>query len=177
MSLLSICMNLQEKLPNQPAMHPTTQIGDPLAPDCRLGPLVSREQHSKVLAYVESAIAEGAMLLTGGRRPPGFSRGCFVEPTVFTNVQPHMRIWREEIFGPVLAGEEGRGAADACHRVARRGLPSLFTSPVSLAFSPPLQPARSAARPRRWRWPTRLSLGWARASSRRTQSAASESQF
>lgn len=56
------------------------------------------------MAYIEVGKAEGATLLTGGRRPPRLSQGYFIEPTVFTGVQPHMRIWREEIFGPVLAG-------------------------------------------------------------------------
>lgn len=48
------------------------------------------------------------MLLTGGRRPPGCgASGFFLEPTVFTHVAPHMRIWKEEIFGPVLSGALG----------------------------------------------------------------------
>ena len=83
------------------------QTGDPLSPDCRLGPLVSQGQYDKVLGYIEAGRAEGATLLTGGRRPPSQAKGFFVEPTVFVGVQPHMRIWREEIFGPVLAGEGG----------------------------------------------------------------------
>lgn len=50
---------------------------------------------------------DGATLLTGGKRPPSCPHGYFIEPTVFVNVKPHMRIWKEEIFGPVLSGEEG----------------------------------------------------------------------
>lgn len=62
---------------------------------------------------------DGAVLLTGGRRPPSCPKGYFIEPTVFTKVQPHMRIWKEEIFGPVLSGGlwgggSRRGAAAAC---------------------------------------------------------------
>jgi betaine-aldehyde dehydrogenase len=49
------------------------------------------------------AKSEGAKLLTGGKRPANIHRGYFVEPTVFIGVKPSMRIWREEVFGPVLA--------------------------------------------------------------------------
>lgn len=52
---------------------------------------------------VQEAHAEGATLLTGGKRPQHLPKGYFVEPTVFTNVKPEMRLWREEVFGPVLA--------------------------------------------------------------------------
>ena len=47
--------------------------------------------------------AAGAALLTGGKRPAHLSQGYFIEPTVFINVKPGMRLWREEVFGPVLA--------------------------------------------------------------------------
>jgi betaine-aldehyde dehydrogenase len=87
--------------------------GDPLAPDCRLGPLVSEGQFSKVLSYIEAGKAEGATLLTGGGRSRRHPRGFHVEPTVFTGVQPHMRIWKEEIFGPVLAACTFRTEAEA----------------------------------------------------------------
>jgi betaine-aldehyde dehydrogenase len=79
------------------------KICDPLTEDCRMGPLVNRHQHAKVLSYIQSAKDEGATLLTGGRRPAHLPRGYYVEPTVFVNVKRHMRVWREEIFGPVLA--------------------------------------------------------------------------
>ena len=46
---------------------------------------------------------DGATLLTGGSRPKHLPKGYFVEPTVFTDVKPEMRLWREEVFGPVLA--------------------------------------------------------------------------
>ncbi|KAL4425584.1 hypothetical protein ABPG75_009600 [Micractinium tetrahymenae] len=79
------------------------KIGNPLEPDCRLGAVVSEGQFRKVMGYIEAGRAEGATLLTGGRRPPRLTRGYFIEPTVFINVEPHMCIWREEIFGPVLS--------------------------------------------------------------------------
>jgi betaine-aldehyde dehydrogenase len=96
--------------------------GSPLAPGCRLGPVASREQHAKVLGYIESARAEGARVLTGGGRPsgaPADGKGFFVAPTVLVGVTPSMRVWREEIFGPVLCAatfsteQQAVGAANA----------------------------------------------------------------
>lgn len=52
----------------------------------------------------QTGIDDGAVLLTGGRRPPSCPTGYFLEPTVFINVPPAARIWREEVFGPVLSG-------------------------------------------------------------------------
>ena len=65
-----------------------------------MGPLISAGQRARVLGYIESGLAEGATLLTGGDTPD--SRGFFVNPTVFVDARPDMRIVREEIFGPVL---------------------------------------------------------------------------
>lgn len=53
---------------------------------------------------VQAGIDDGAVLLTGGRRPPSCPKGYFIEPTVFIKVGPNMRVWKEEIFGPVLSG-------------------------------------------------------------------------
>ena len=70
-----------------------------------MGPLVSRAQFDKVMDYIKSGHNEGARLVTGGKRPedPKLAKGFFVEPTVFADVKPSMRIAREEIFGPVLS--------------------------------------------------------------------------
>lgn len=65
----------------------------------RVGGQVSKEQMERVLSYIKSGEAEGARLETGGRR--WGDKGFFVEPTVFTGVQDHMKIAREEVFGPV----------------------------------------------------------------------------
>jgi betaine-aldehyde dehydrogenase len=80
-------------------------VGDPLCrdPPTRLGPLVSALQYAKVGAMVAQATAEGAQLLTGGARPASCPRGYFIAPTVLTGVTPAMAIFREEVFGPVLA--------------------------------------------------------------------------
>lgn len=80
-------------------------VGDPLERTTRLGPIVSAQQYTKVMAHIQTAVAEGATLLTGGARPGGerCGKGYFVEPTVLVGVTPAMRIFREEVFGPVLA--------------------------------------------------------------------------
>ncbi|MFC7231765.1 aldehyde dehydrogenase family protein [Saliphagus sp. GCM10025308] len=72
----------------------------PGAEDADMGPLASKEQFEKVTSYVDLGQREGATLAAGGGTPdrPGY----FVEPTVFADVEPGMRIEQEEIFGPVL---------------------------------------------------------------------------
>ena len=81
------------------------QPGNPLDPKTRIGPLISKEQLSRVLGYIESGTGEGASLLTGGRRweQSGFERGYWLEPTIFDGVNAGHTIAQEEIFGPVLA--------------------------------------------------------------------------
>ncbi|PZS17628.1 MAG: aldehyde dehydrogenase family protein [Acidimicrobiales bacterium] len=78
--------------------------GDPFVDGTRLGPLVSDTQRQRVRGYIESGLADGAKLLTGGAEAPeGQERGYFVRPTVFSEVRPDMAIAQEEIFGPVLS--------------------------------------------------------------------------
>ncbi|AVH94190.1 MULTISPECIES: aldehyde dehydrogenase [Streptomyces] len=78
-------------------------VGDPADPSTHVGPVVSARQRAAVEGYLEIGRNEGAQVLVGGGRPAGLDRGWFVEPTVFTDVEPSMRIAREEIFGPVLS--------------------------------------------------------------------------
>eukprot|EP00271_Cylindrocystis_brebissonii_P021793 TRINITY_DN7_c0_g1_i1.p1 TRINITY_DN7_c0_g1~~TRINITY_DN7_c0_g1_i1.p1 ORF type:complete len:504 (-),score=113.26 TRINITY_DN7_c0_g1_i1:577-2088(-) len=78
------------------------KISDPLEPGCRLGPLVSAAQLSKVMAYIDGAKAEGATVICGGKRPEHLPKGYFVEPTAL-EVTVDMKIWKEEVFGPVLS--------------------------------------------------------------------------
>jgi acyl-CoA reductase-like NAD-dependent aldehyde dehydrogenase len=80
------------------------RIGDPLDPTTDVGPLVSRRQQDRVLAYIEAGKAGGARLLIGGGRPtsPELAQGNYVEPTVFVDVHNDLSIAREEIFGPVV---------------------------------------------------------------------------
>ncbi len=77
------------------------KIGDPRQDDVTIGSLVSKKQMERVLSYIHSGKEEGATLLCGGHREGGV--GCFVQPTVFSNVKPEMKIAQEEIFGPVLS--------------------------------------------------------------------------
>src|SRR5579875_2126144 len=76
------------------------RLGPPLDPATTMGPLVSREQHERVLGYLQLAREEGAQAKAGGERVPQ-ARGYFVKPTIFTGASNQMRIAREEIFGPV----------------------------------------------------------------------------
>lgn len=70
-----------------------------------MGPLINGKQHERVTGYIELGKQQGAKLVTGGSRPEGpeFEKGWFVEPTLFDEVAPDMRIAQEEIFGPVLS--------------------------------------------------------------------------
>ena len=77
-------------------------LGDPLDEATQMGPLVSAAQLDKVLAYIETAKAEGATLVCGGGRA-ALNTGYYVQPTVFADVTDAMTIAREEVFGPVLA--------------------------------------------------------------------------
>ena len=78
-------------------------VGDPLEESTRCGPMVSLRQQKSVSKYIESGINEGATLISGGLgMPEGISKGYYVKPTIFANVSPDMKIWKEEIFGPVL---------------------------------------------------------------------------
>lgn len=79
------------------------QPGNPLDPKSRAGALVSAEHTDRVCQYIEAGAAEGARLVTGGRRLRVETGGYYVAPTVFDAVAPDMTIAREEIFGPVLA--------------------------------------------------------------------------
>jgi aldehyde dehydrogenase (NAD+) len=90
---------------------------DPLHPKTRLGAIVSKEQMESVLRYIEKGKAEGNRLLAGGGRVDiGTGKGYFVQPTVFTDVEPEHTIAREEIFGPVLATIRFKDADDAIAR-------------------------------------------------------------
>lgn len=78
------------------------KVGDPFAEDTVFGPLITPAARAKVEELIASAKDEGATLVLGGGRPAGLDKGYFVEPTLFVDVKPEMRIFQEEIFGPVL---------------------------------------------------------------------------
>ncbi len=87
------------------------KVGSGFDPQAQLGPLVSKRHFERVMGHIEGARREGATLVTGGARAlPG---GCFVQPTLFVDVQPGMRIAREEVFGPVAVAMPFDSMADA----------------------------------------------------------------
>lgn len=82
----------------------TSKVGDPFNDETFQGPQVTKAQYERVLSYIESGKSEGATLVAGGEpyKNVGDGKGFFIAPTIFTNVKDHMRIYREEIFGPFV---------------------------------------------------------------------------
>jgi betaine-aldehyde dehydrogenase len=81
------------------------KVGNGLDPETEMGPLVSEGQLKRVLDFIDSGVKEGAKLLCGGKRimDGALAEGFFVEPTIFSEVTEKMRVFQEEIFGPVLS--------------------------------------------------------------------------
>ncbi|KAF8529070.1 aldehyde dehydrogenase domain-containing protein [Hysterangium stoloniferum] len=91
-------------------------VGDPFDEKTAGGPVISKLQYDRVWGYIESGKKEGATVLVGGEKRQG--KGYFVDPCIFTDIKPDMKIVKEEIFGPVLAvgkftTEEARAIAIA----------------------------------------------------------------
>jgi aldehyde dehydrogenase (NAD+) len=82
------------------AQAKAVRLGQPFDPETTMGPLISREQHDRVLGYLAIGRSEGATVAIGGGAGPQ-AKGYFIAPTVFTDVRNDMRIAQEEIFGPV----------------------------------------------------------------------------
>jgi acyl-CoA reductase-like NAD-dependent aldehyde dehydrogenase len=111
-------------------------FGDPADPATQLGPVVSARQRGRVEEYIRSGVADGAELVIGGSRPAALPRGYYVAPTVFTKVAPTMRIFREEIFGPVLTVVPYRDEQEAValHNATDYGLHgSVFSADIARA--------------------------------------------
>ena len=81
----------------------TIRIGDPLAADTEIGPLATVGQLERIETAVAASLAEGARLVTGGRRPPEFAKGWYYEPTVLHCATNDITAARNELFGPVLS--------------------------------------------------------------------------
>jgi gamma-glutamyl-gamma-aminobutyraldehyde dehydrogenase len=111
------------------------KTGDPLDPSNQLSAIISPEQYSKILNYIDIAAKEGADLIYGGKAIQS-GNGLFIEPTIFDNVTPDMTIATDEIFGPVLGimSVDSDAAAIALANDTSYGLQtSLFTSNVTNA--------------------------------------------
>lgn len=91
------------------------QLGDPFSEDTHVGAIISQNQWDTIHAYVQSAAAEGASILYGGKRPEGevFQRGYWYMPTLIGDVTNEMRVAQEEIFGPVVVASKFKDEAEA----------------------------------------------------------------
>src|ERR1700745_1406685 len=118
------------------------QVGNGLDPNTQIGPLVSKDQLDRVSGYLDIGQKEGARALAGGARltEGALSKGYFVPPTVFANVQDNMRIAQEEIFGPVISAISFKNSDDLIKRANATtfGLGSgVWTTNVSKAHQVP----------------------------------------
>ncbi|MEH7094316.1 aldehyde dehydrogenase [Neobacillus vireti] len=80
----------------------TLKVGHPLETDTNVGALVSKEHYDRVNSYIDIAREDGATILTGGKRPDGYEKGYYLEPTILVGLDRNSRCVREEIFGPVV---------------------------------------------------------------------------
>jgi alpha-ketoglutaric semialdehyde dehydrogenase len=89
------------------------KVGPGLDESVDMGPAVDEKQWQTDLDYIEIGRREGARLVLGGKKPEHLANGYFVEPTIFDNVGPDMRIFKEEIFGPVLSVTTAKNLEEA----------------------------------------------------------------
>ena len=82
-------------------MANTFKLGAPSEEGCMSGPLISQKQLTRVMGFIDEGKSDGVEVVTGGHRLD--RKGYFVHPTVLTNVDPAMRLFQEEIFGPVVS--------------------------------------------------------------------------
>jgi len=112
------------------------KLGDGLQKETDVGPVINETQFNKILRYVEVGKKEGAKLILGGKacQKGNCAEGYFIEPTIFVNVTPEMRIAQEEIFGPVVSVIKAENLGDAIRIVNRTpyGLSSaIYTQDVN----------------------------------------------
>ena len=78
------------------------KVGDPMNEVTDIGPLVSKRQLELLEEQIKDAVNKGVKVVIGGKRPQGLSGGAFYEPTILTNISKKMKVWNEEVFGPIL---------------------------------------------------------------------------
>jgi aldehyde dehydrogenase (NAD+) len=118
-------------------MMEQTPVGDPAEMGQHIGPVVNKAQFDKIQGLIQSAIDEGATLVTGGvGRPDGRDVGYYIRPTLFADVRPDMRIAQEEVFGPVATITSYADEAEAV-RIAN-------DTPYGLSATISGDPARAA---------------------------------
>ncbi|NMB56667.1 aldehyde dehydrogenase [Candidatus Beckwithbacteria bacterium] len=88
------------------------QFGDPTDVKTEIGPLVAKRQLELLDAQVQDAVKKGAKIITGGKISQEF-KGAYFEPTLLVNIKPDMRVWHEEVFGPVLPVVKFKTEAEA----------------------------------------------------------------
>lgn len=102
-SRLLVHRSLKEKLLDKlTSKLATWQLGDPRDESVSLGPMIEKVHFEKVMGHIATAQSEGAKLITGGKAVDVGS-GWYVEPTIFDEVSPQMTLFKQEVFGPVLA--------------------------------------------------------------------------
>jgi len=116
------------------------KVGNGLNPETEMGPCINESQLFTVEKYVQLGKQEGARLMCGGHRLEGgdYDQGFFYAPTIFAEVEPAMRIAREEIFGPfvsVLCVKNLEEAIDVCNATAYGLSSSIYTQNVNFAFT------------------------------------------
>jgi aldehyde dehydrogenase (NAD+) len=114
-------------------------IGDGIDPSIDVSPLASQSQKDKVMEYIGIGTEEGANLAFGGHALRGgdYDQGYYVEPTIFTDVLPDMRIAKEEIFGPVLTvfkAKDLKEAIDISNSVEFGLSSSVYTKDITKAY-------------------------------------------
>jgi len=83
-------------------MATVLKVGDPLAPDTVVGPVITEAHRARIEGYIAAGSEEGGELVAGGGRPSNLERGWYVEPTLIAGCRAGMKVVQEEIFGPVI---------------------------------------------------------------------------
>lgn len=124
------------------AMAQHIKLGDPSDPSVGMGPLIRESQRARVERYVGLGLESGAKLMLGGKRPSGFDKGFFFEPTLFNDVDNKSAIAQDEIFGPVgvVVGFDSDEEAIALANDSKFGLGSeIYSADTGKAFEMALQ--------------------------------------